>query len=117
MKNIEIKTLNEVVPKEIRLEVYKEALELYKEDSPKIYQDTLRTRSRGLCILLPMVLWGLDDFDPFDQEREWYWKDTFVAFSELNKTIIGILEEMEPKDKPAKRQEYLNRWIKELELA
>lgn len=117
MKNTEITTLNEAVPEEIRLEVYKEALELYKENSPKIYQNTLMDRSRGLCILLPMVLWGLDEFDPFDEEREWYWGDTFVAFPELNKTIIGILEEMRQEDKPAKRQEYLQRWIHELETA
>ena len=73
-------TLESVIPEEIRLECYKEALEIIeqKKDVYGLDYDT------ALCLLLPCILWNLDDYrDDSPLDEIWNYRDTQTAFKEL----------------------------------
>jgi len=70
----------QIVPEDIRLELYKEALE--KID--------LCSRL-GLCLYLPMLLWGLNNaLQSAPNGEGWYWEDTEEMFPEMD----GISRDM-----------------------
>jgi hypothetical protein len=98
MRNTEY-TLKKELPPHIRLEVYKEALEIVKKG-----QWVFGLTSFGLCLILPCVLWGLKHFmEDTPGGGEWGLRDTPKAFPELteewlfkirgNKVRIAFLEE------------------------
>jgi hypothetical protein len=104
MRNTEY-TLKKELPPHIRLEVYKEALEIVKKG-----QWVFGLESFGLCLILPCVLWGLKHFqDDMPGGGEWAYDDTPKAFPEftpewwrrivtktsedINKVRIAFLEE------------------------
>ena len=103
MKNTHIKNLRQEIPADIRLQVYKELLE------------SERYEYVGLCILLPMTLWGLrDTIDDGPDGEDWDFEDTSIAFPELTKEIISLITAKDRK-RGEKREKYLQQWIKKLE--
>jgi len=64
---------NTEVPIELRKEVYKEAL--------GIIENAIEGQ-HGLCILLPELLWGVDD-DYHPNGKIFYYSDSDVLFPEL----------------------------------
>lgn len=73
-------TLKSVIPEEIRLECYKEALDIIeqKKDVCGLDFDT------SLCLLLPCILWNLDDYrDSSPLGENWSFIHTQTAFKEL----------------------------------
>lgn len=113
MKNSQIISLKEVVPKEIRLQVYKEALEYYGSliEAPKKW-------GTGLCLVLPCALWGLSDYlDNHSMDLIWDFEDTPIAFPELNNDVLLDLSssKLEDKSRMQIRCSYLKIWISDLE--
>lgn len=113
---------NTRVPKETRLEVYKEALEIINkiienEENEKEFKHL----GAGLCLMLPCLLWGLDHFlDNFttidNKELPWSPWETSDMFIELNEDSIDFIERgNNNKEFYLKRQKVLIGFIKELE--
>lgn len=103
-----ITTLKKEVPKHIRLEVYKEALE--RKDWAK---------NQGLCIKLPKILLNIPEHGflayEIDSESKNYMSflDSQIAFPELTVEVLnGIGNSAFPE---RIRIQYLEQWIKELE--
>lgn len=101
-----ITTLKKEVPKHIRLEVYKEALN--REDW---------LSNQGLCVGLPKIMLGVDEQKlgfilDTATGRGMYYRDTSIAFPELTDEVIKLLENnVEPEPL---RLEYLREWIRVL---
>lgn len=112
MKNTHIKDLLSEVPKDIRLEVYKEALEYYR-DKPHI--DFVH--KEGLCLRLPVILWDLEGYHSFAPNgHDWDFGDTGIAFPELEDRIIdSIMFSNTVRAANDLRIEYLTQWIEDLE--
>ena len=107
MKNTHIKTLTKPIDKNTRLSVYKESLE-------RINQKQVT----GLCVLLPMVLWGLEHYldDYLDEETgtDWCWTDTPTAFPELTQEVRDKIRSARNEERIAIRAKYLEEWIEKL---
>lgn len=111
MKNTQISNVGILVPKEIRLEVYKEALEIFKNNTKK---SDLNTKS-GLCLLLPCILWDLENFlDKAPDGKHWSYSDTGKRFPELTDNVIEDIEKCGEEEAIKKRTEYLEQFIKKL---
>lgn len=111
MKNTHIKTLTKPIDKNTRLSVYKETLERFNQKQGD------QKQVDGLCLLLPMVLWGLEHYldDYLDEEtrQNWWWTNTPTAFPELTKKVLyKIMSAYEERD--AIRIKYLKEWIEKL---
>ena len=95
MKNTHIKTLTKPIDKNTRLSVYKESLERFLNQQ----------EVDGLCLLLPMVLWGLEHYldDYLDEEtrQNWCWTNTRTAFPELTQEV---LDKISSKSFPVKNE-------------
>lgn len=111
MKNKHIKNLKEVVPAELRLEVYRETLEFIKNNP-------IGTHNRvdlgaGLCVLVPSILWGLDSaFDCAPDGEDWCFSETRIAFPEIsNKVVVRISEGTLSPDREVLRIEVLEEII------
>ena len=108
MKNTHIKTLTKPIDKNTRLSVYKETLERFLNQQ----------EVDGLCLLLPMVLWGLEHYldDYLDEEtgRNWCYKDTPTAFPELTQEVLDKITSAYPEERDAIRIKYLKEWIEKL---
>ena len=81
--------LGDEIPKEVKLEVYKKALEIIKEDKP-LYglNDSLY-----LCLLLPCILWDLKSFSYFQPNgKNWLYDYTKKSFQEINYREIQKLK-------------------------
>lgn len=118
MKNRQIKNLDQPVPKEIRLQVYKEIINLYDSDSKRVYQgDDKRRYKRGLCILLPIVLWDIKDAMTRSPDNSFWWAyQTQKAFPELTEEHIQNLSKLEEGPiKNLKRYNLINQFINQLE--
>jgi len=94
------------VNKEKRLEIYKDALDIYQNNPKK-----LEGLGSGLCLLLPSLLWNLSSYmDDDPQRKSWDYDDTVILFPELRLFIESspniITEE--------KRIEFLKESIKAL---
>jgi len=107
MINTHILNLQQEVPKEIRLEVYIKAKEYLL--------NPIDTKGYGLCMILPVLLWDLDNFllEAPDGE-DWSYRDTHIAFPELTKKVLNTLSLLNSKESKAKRIEYINQFIKDL---
>lgn len=79
MKNEDIKPCEEV-PSQLRLEVYKEALE----------KTNWKTNEDGLCHMLPMLLWGFTyPLEAHDRLEHSFWNTKFM-FPELKPELSKI---------------------------
>jgi hypothetical protein len=108
MKNTQIKNLKDVVPKEIRLQVYKDALDYYH--TPK---KDRRNWAEGLCLLLPCILWDLCHY--LDDSIVWDYDETSTAFPELEKHLSEIYKCKGDKARNKYRLSILTKWISDLE--
>ncbi len=104
MKRTHIIDLKSPIDPETRLQVYKEA---YKEKSLIL--------KYGLCLGLPLVLWGHEDhFGLTPTGMQWSHGHTSTAFPELShKIIVYIDEHKQNKDKL--RMQFLVRSIQKLQ--
>ena len=101
MKNEHIK-VGMIVPEVIRLQVYKEVLSKIN-NGEEIY---------GLCLQLPMTLWGLPDFlDDGPDNVYWSYYDTERIFPEM-KGIFKAVKDRFERDQI--RKVYLENAIKSL---
>lgn len=91
MKNETI-TLDTIVPKEIRKQVYQEALKYYQNYLiyPNKYQNLDDEDSLGLCLLLPCVLWDLEHYLNDSPTGLWEYEATVHAFPEIKDYIPEI---------------------------
>lgn len=113
MKNTHIKTLTKPIDKNTRLSVYRETLERFNQKQGD------QKQVDGLCLLLPMVLWGLnhalDDYLDEGTGNNWCWINTHIAFPELTKEVISeIRSAYELEEKNAMRIKHLKKWIEKL---
>lgn len=77
---------NTLVPEDIRLEVYKEALDIIKRGEHRYCINGF-----FLCFLLPCVLWDLGDYlDDSPSDNTWSFKDTTTLFPEISHWIFDI---------------------------
>ena len=109
MKNTHIKTLTKPIDKNTRLSVYKESLERFLNQQ----------EVDGLCLLLPIVLWGLEHYldDYLDEEtrQNWCFINTPTAFPELTQEILDEIRTGDDvKTRDAIRIEHLKKWIEKL---
>mgnify|MGYP003442819381 FL=1 len=105
-------SLKKKVPKELRLEIYKKALDFYITGG---IIARMKPKNAGLCMLLPCILWNLEDYldgNPND-DSDWSYHDTQIAFPEITKRIIYKVRDNE--DTVKKRIKILKRIIKRLE--
>lgn len=109
------KQLTEIVPPEIRLEVYKKALNLienWKHGEEEEKQRFLPFPE--LCILLPTLLYEQKHWR--NKDITWFHSESKISFPELNN---GFLSEIYVFHEQLKitpiRIKYLKIWIKELE--
>ena len=77
MKNINILP-NTIVPKKIRLELYQQAYQDIINDTPI---------AEGLCVGLPLYLWGLECYDIAPNGEIWKSQDTPNMFPELKEEL------------------------------
>ncbi len=112
MKNKHIKNLGEVVPAKIRLEVYKEALEIIEKNLWKS-----GTNGHGLCVLLPCCLWNLISFlDKAPDGKDWKYQATTISFPELDSKILNKLNKTNTEKEINKlRIKFLKKFIVKLE--
>lgn len=108
MRNTHIQNLLSEVPKDLRLKVYKWALEYYEYP---------REEYIGLCLQLPKFLWDLKDYmDLAPDGSEWDFGDTGKAFPELTEDVIdSIICSYSYVSANMIRIENLTQWIEDLE--
>ena len=89
MKNSQIKNLKEVVPKEIRIQVYKDALRYYAS----LEEGRREIWGTGLCMVIPCALWDFSHYlDNESINMKWDFDDTGIAFPELNSKVLYHLQ-------------------------
>ncbi len=103
MKNEHIKP-GDVVPAEIRIQVYEEALRIIEKGERRYW-----LRENTLCLLLPCILWSLECFlDISPCGNKWFHTHTSTMFPELTDEVIEqITYEHEPTAKNELRIEFL----------
>ncbi len=111
MKNIRF-VPDRLVPTKTRLSVYKQALKLiYKFPNRKYGLKTPQ-----LCLLLPCILWGLDDFmNEAPNGETWCFFNTKYMFPEM-KGIEKATDLQSEERKMKIREEYLLNAIKRLTI-
>lgn len=112
LKNEHIKNLNHEVPKQLRINVYKQAIYHIKNDIP-----VANIGIYGLCLVLPCLLWGFESThqSPPDGER-WDFGQTPKAFPELTDEIMDELTfTVKTSEKNKKRIKYLQQFVHDLE--
>lgn len=104
MKRVHIIDLKSPIDPVTRLEVYKEA-----------FREKTIINKHGLCLGLPLILWGHSDyFGKTPEGKEWSHGMTPYAFPELtHKIIMYIDEHKDNKDKL--RMQFLSRAIQRLQ--
>ena len=102
--------LNEQVPKEIRLEVYKKAKDLIENWK----KETFGLINPQLCLVLPSILYNCKNYiSDGDCETVWSPSDTIEGFTEFTEDDIeSILNSM---NRNKKRLELVTQWIEQLE--
>lgn len=105
-------TLEKELPKKVKLQVYKDALELYKND-----ENTIKQLGWGLCLVLPCVLWEINHYlDTMPNEECWSHKETEIAFPEIKPYINSLNEPLNHKHtNTLTRISWLEEIIKKLE--
>lgn len=111
MQNEDIKSLKKPVPVELRLKIYKEALNIIKEN-----QSCFSMSSHGLCLLLPCILWDLEDYvSETPSGHDWNFLDTTKAFPEVRVWLRIIGLELGEENKNIVRRKALENIILKLE--
>jgi hypothetical protein len=111
------KTLNRKVPMYLRLQIYQTALKILNE-----LQAGKKPAKRyglgdgpGLCLLLPCILWNLDNYlDDAPDGNWWDYHQTSIAFPELTEKFIVQINYLEREGRVLLRIEFLEKTIREL---
>jgi hypothetical protein len=98
-----------ILPKEVRLEVYKKTKQVILKN-----EDVFGLkRNYHLCLLLPCILWNLNYYLDYPTcDEYWSFSRTPIAFPELTKQDIELIQESEDINKV--RLKLLNSYIKKL---
>lgn len=83
MKNLQFRLGYDLIPKSLRMEVYQKALEMIESGKSGNY---------GLCMLLPMCLYGLDSWGQVKRRTDndgISWQLTAKSFPELGNFLRG----------------------------
>ena len=113
MKN-EFINLGEPVPDELRLEVYIEAKKCVEQMLEGTFNKYRAECDLGLCLLLPCVLWDLEDYcENSPADVDWDYNDTAKSFPEISEWIPKI-ESMEHCRKNKVRLECIESAIKQM---
>ena len=107
--------LDHEFPKEVRLEVYKKAIEIIEKN----LHATKEIKSYQLCLLIPVICWEIKHYlsRPLISGVlcDWDYNDTNIAFPEINDEFIGEIVKMPTWQRMDFRIEYLNKWVAQLE--
>lgn len=115
MKNTHILNLDFVIPCDIRLQTYIDALEYCEQRKWDVKDMAEGDYSDGLCLVLPCIMWDLYNYLSIAPDGEvWSWMYTQDAFPELGRDIGKIFHQFGKKNKDTVRMELLRNWIKEL---
>jgi len=92
MKNVDILP-NQLVPIEIRLEVYEKAIELIEKDENFArLNDTDDNNGYPTCLLLPCILWDLNHYlDTAPNGQSYSFHTITQMFPEWNKDIVNSI--------------------------
>ena len=118
--NIEYDLTKNLPPKDIRLNVYKEALEYYCniQDGGSCNYNADNESGLGLCLILPVLLWNLnsylDNLEINDKTHYWCYRDTKIAFPEIVYWVIDIKDTDDYSDKLILRIKAMEDCIKKL---
>ena len=105
LKNIEYRLNKNLPPKEVKLDVYKEALEYYLnlQKGGLCKYDGGVEGGLGLCLILPTLMWNLNSYLEnleIDGETEyWSYRDTEIAFPEISSWVRKIRREFNNSDR------------------
>lgn len=100
---------NTLVPEDIRLKVYKEAIDIIKQGELKYCLGGF-----DLCLLLPCILWDLDSFLNDTPLGETWWDvDTINQFPEITK-LVSTTGSLDRIDADQLRIQCLEEAIKQL---
>ncbi len=92
MKNVDILP-NQLVPIEIRLEVYEKAIELIEKDENFArLNDTDDNNGYSTCLLLPCILWDLNHYlDTAPNGQNYSFHTITQMFPEWTKDIVNFI--------------------------
>lgn len=88
-------SLTEIVPKSIRIKIYKKALKILENDP-----ELTKRLGTGICLVLPCILWDLNHFldvNPFGED--WNYREAKIAFPELAEFCRMPSEERNTKNR------------------
>lgn len=115
MKNKKIRNLDKEVPKEIRLQVYKDTIDFIESRTTKLGSWYSPEYFDGLCMLLPAILW---DFKSYSEEmpngKSLDWMCTEIAFPELTPRVVRSIQNVLYEEKPDYRVKVLKKFITKL---
>lgn len=100
MKNEHIKNLSQVVPPQIRVEVYEEAIKRTEIAINNYHNYDKRNElpfgySIGLCLLLPICLWDLKNCYKTTPDGTWWiFSETELAFPELGENMESLQQQL-----------------------
>ena len=85
MRNTQYSPSQEV-PIELRLQTYKEAIEIIEKGEHKFEMKQFQ-----LCVLLPCIFWDLKTFnEDYKVKTYWFSEDTSIMFPELDNLLKKI---------------------------
>lgn len=95
-------TLKLPVPTSIRLEVYKKALDYFREKDFSRFRVCEKGKPKpstplNLNMLLPCLLWDLNCYTDDSPNGKWDWDDTDKAFPEIRKISLKLKKVKEPE--------------------
>lgn len=119
LRNQDVQSLRYPVPENIRREVYLLALAYFTVKTDMSYSE-FHSRSSGLCLVFPMLLWGHDHIHECAPDgREWDYSNTPIAFPELDLDELYLeLKHYSPKELSGRneiRKNYIIKCLNKLE--
>ena len=115
MRNKKI-TPKQEVPKNIRLQVYKESLAFIKANHSEDQKPYDLMSKNGLCLLLNCVLWDISYMDLAPNGEQWSCSETTLRFPEFTKYHLAKLAQLDfGTERVPYRIKLLESWIKKLE--
>jgi len=90
MRNLHIKP-KDVVPVELRIQIYKEAIEHIKS-----HKGEYCPLGKGLCLLMPCLLWGLENFMDDVPGISWAHYHTLLMFPEFTDGRVKSIDSVRP---------------------
>ena len=107
--------LSKELPKEIRLDVYKKAIDIIENDidDKKV---NFGIKCKGLCLILPCILWNLKSLNELTPKgKDWSYDGAKIAFIEIRKHINKLSKIPTERESNIYRLEILKNIVKQLE--